>query len=98
MAGWKFCFTWFWMLRFWIWQKQIRPAWRAIIFFRLAVRGGPCEPGNLDASTGPAHGPPLRAPDAGADTFLVLGVKKKQCCVTLTGAMFDGSLSEWDVF
>jgi hypothetical protein len=64
------------LLRFWNLQKQMRPAWRAIIFFRLAVRGGPCEPGNLGASTGPAHGPRLRAPGAGADKLLVFGVKK----------------------
>jgi hypothetical protein len=63
------------LLRFWIWQKQIRPAWRAIIFFRLPVRGGPCEPRNLGASTDAGHGPRLRAIGAGADTILVSGVK-----------------------
>jgi hypothetical protein len=63
------------MLTFSILQKQIRPAWRAIIIFRSAVRGGPCEPRRLGASTDPAHGPWLRAPGAGADTILVLGVK-----------------------
>jgi hypothetical protein len=45
-------------------------------FFRPAVRGGPCEPNNLGASSDPAHGPRLRAPGAGADKLLVWGVKK----------------------
>jgi hypothetical protein len=42
-------------------KKQIRPAWRAIIIFRPAVRGGPCKPRSLGASTDPAHGLRLRA-------------------------------------
>jgi hypothetical protein len=45
-------------------------------FFRPAVRRGPCEPSNLGASAGSAHGPRLCAPGAGADTLLVFGVKK----------------------